>query len=228
MLGVTRSLQERFGPEIAGMAAVGGASAGTFGGLLLAAGVDARRLHEDAHLDLVQAVARAGGPLFRCNERVYATFLAYLDAAAPDAHERASGRFHVSLSRVTARGVIATSKSEFADNADLVDAMIASAFVPVAYTSRPPLIFHRGRRDGRYYVDASVQDPRPTPLDEKTHPRLLLHHRMFRRDLPAFAPISCDAAVVEDRFQMGYADAEDHAGELTAAFPPGGYPGGAP
>jgi len=240
MLGVTASLQQRFGPAIAAMRAVGGASAGCFGGLLLATGIDARRLHEDAHLDLVRSVARRGGPVGRWNGAVSDAFTDYLDAEAPDAHARATGRFHVSLSRVSrragvrtpgvaaraaeqssssarrsARGVHRASRAHFASNADLVDAMIASAFVPLVYATAPPWLLHRGR-DGRYYVDASLQDPRPTPLAGV--PRLLLHHRMFRRDLPAVAPISCDADLVDARFRLGYDDAEAHAAALAAAF----------
>ena len=219
MLGVVSSLQERFGASVArDVEAIGGASAGTFGALLLATGVSSKRLHFDAHLDLVRSVAAAGGPLLRWNDMVFDGFLAYLDDAAPDAFARASDRLFVSLSEVTASGVSKTRKSRFASNEDLVDSMIASSFVPFAYSARPPYCFHASRLDGTYYVDASVQDPKPTPLPLDSHPRLVLHHRMFRADLPLVAPISCDVALVEARYAMGYEDAETHAGQLAARF----------
>ena len=130
MLGVVAAMQDDFGDALREVGAVGGASAGTFGALLLATGVSARALHEDAHLALVARVRADGGPLFRWNDRVYDAFLAYLDAVAPAAHATASGRLHVSLSEVTLRGVTLKKRSAFASNADLVDDMIASSFVP--------------------------------------------------------------------------------------------------
>ena len=218
MLGVVAAMQDDFGDALhTEVGAVGGASAGTFGALLLATGVSARALHEDAHLALVARVRADGGPLFRWNDRVYDAFLAYLDDVAPAAHATASGRLHVSLSEVTLRGVTPKKRSSFASNADLVDDMIASSFVPFAYGARPPFAFHRSRVDGGLYVDASVQDPKPTPRPVDACPRLVLHHRMFRRDLPFLAPISDDAAVVDARFHMGHDDAK-RGRDVFAAF----------
>ena len=218
MLGVVAAMQDDFGDALhTEVNAVGGASAGTFGALLLATGISARALHEDAHLALVARVRADGGPLFRWNDRVYDAFLAYLDAVAPAAHATASGRLHVSLSEVTLRGVTPKKRSAFASNADLVDDMIASSFVPFAYGARPPFAFHQSRVDGGLYVDASVQDPKPTPRPVDACPRLVLHHRMFRRDLPFLAPISDDAAVVDARFHMGHDDAK-RGRDVFAAF----------
>jgi hypothetical protein len=226
MLGVTRSIQERHGDVVAKrIAAVGGASAGNFGALLLATGISAKALHEDAHLDLIRAVARRGGPLFRWNDCVFDGFLEYLGDVAPNAFARASGRLHISLSRVTGTGVRLERKTDFSSNEELVDSMIASAFVPLAYTYRPPYVFHASRpavQDGGWFVDASVQDPKPTPLPVDEYPRLVLHHRMFRKDLPLVAPISCDESVVDGRYRMGYEDAEAHADVLAASFGGGG------
>lgn len=220
MLGVTASIQERFGDAVArDIDAIGGASAGTFGALLLATGLSARALHVDAHLDLVTSVRAKGGPLGRWNDCVSDAFLAYLASVRPDAHADASGRLHISLSRVTASGVRLERKSTFESNEDLVDTMIASSFVPCLYAAAPPWIFHKSR-DGRYFVDASVQDPKPTPLPVDEAPRLLLHHRMFNKDLPLIAPISCDRGTVDARFAMGYDDAEANAHVLAAHFRP--------
>ena len=92
-----------------------------------------------------------------------------------------------------------------------------AAQVPFAYGARPPFAFHRSRVDGGLYVDASVQDPKPTPRPVDACPRLVLHHRMFRRDLPFLAPISDDAAVVDARFHMGHDDAK-RGRDVFAAF----------
>ena len=61
MLGVVAAMQDDFGDALhTEVNAVGGASAGTFGALLLATGVSARALHEDAHLALVEDAERTG------------------------------------------------------------------------------------------------------------------------------------------------------------------------
>lgn len=76
-----------------------------------------------------------------------------------DAHIRVSGKLHISLTRICdGKNVIV---SQFESKQDLLNALMASAFVPFFSGWLPPL-FH-----GVRYMDGGFSDNLPT-LDENT------------------------------------------------------------
>lgn len=76
-----------------------------------------------------------------------------------DAHIRVSGKLHISLTRVyDGKNVIV---SQFDSKRDLMDALLASAFIPIFSGILPP------RFKGVRYMDGGFSDNLPT-LDENT------------------------------------------------------------
>ncbi|XP_076767152.1 brummer isoform X2 [Xylocopa sonorina] len=95
-------------------------------------------------------------PLFNVQEMLLESLQKFLPN---DAHIRVSGKLHVSLTRVyDGKNVIV---SQFSSREDLLQALLASAFVPIFSGLLPPR-FH-----GVRYMDGGFSDNLPT-LDENT------------------------------------------------------------
>nr|AZP54623.1 brummer [Nilaparvata lugens] len=138
---------------------ISGASAGAIAACCLLCDLPIGDITTDVLNLIREARARTLGP-FSPSFNVQAVLLEGLKKVLPeDAHLRVSGKLHISLTRVyDGKNVIVT---QFNSKEDLLQALLASAFVPIFSGLIPPK-FH-----GVRYIDGGFSDNLPT-LDENT------------------------------------------------------------
>ncbi|XP_075235220.1 brummer [Lycorma delicatula] len=138
---------------------ISGASAGGIAACCLLCDLPIGDITTDVLNLIREARARTLGP-FSPSFNVQAVLLEGLKKVLPeDAHLRVNGKLHISLTRVyDGKNVLV---SEFSSKDDLLQALLASAFVPIFSGLIPPK-FH-----GVRYIDGGFSDNLPT-LDENT------------------------------------------------------------
>ncbi|KAL9955305.1 hypothetical protein ACROYT_G036611 [Oculina patagonica] len=157
-LGVVSCLKENAPALLKRVKCYGGASAGSFAAIALLLDLNI----SDSAEFVIRLAKRANsltlGPLHP-SFNVVRTLRRSFERILPDnAHELASGRLHLSLTRVSdLKNVIV---SEFHSKEDLVEALIASSYVPF-YSGILPAKFR-----GKYYVDGGISDNLPQHFKE--------------------------------------------------------------
>ncbi|XP_020620664.1 patatin-like phospholipase domain-containing protein 2 [Orbicella faveolata] len=157
-LGVVSCLKENAPALLKRVKCYGGASAGSFAAIALLLDLNV----SDSAEFVIRLAKRANsltlGPLHP-SFNVVRTLRRSFERILPDnAHELASGRLHLSLTRVSdLKNVIV---SEFFSKEDLVEALIASSYVPF-YSGILPAKFR-----GKYYVDGGISDNLPQHFKE--------------------------------------------------------------
>lgn len=138
---------------------ISGASAGAIAACCLLCDLPLGDITSDVLRVCTEARTRTLGP-FSPSFNVQTILLEGLERFLPDdAHIRVSGKLHISLTRICdGKNVIVT---QFESRQDLLDALMASAFIPFFSGWLPPL-FH-----GVRYMDGGFSDNLPT-LDENT------------------------------------------------------------
>ncbi|XP_044735218.1 patatin-like phospholipase domain-containing protein 2 isoform X2 [Chrysoperla carnea] len=138
---------------------ISGASAGALAACCLLCDLPLGDMTSDVLRIACEARTSVLGP-FRPSFNIQNALLEGIDAILPDdAHIRVSGKLHISLTRVyDGKNVIV---SQFDSREDLMQALLASAFVPVFSGLIPP------KFKGVRYMDGGFSDNLPT-LDENT------------------------------------------------------------
>lgn len=157
-LGVVSCLKENAPALLKRVKCYGGASAGSFAAIALLLDLDV----SDSAEFVIRLAKRANsltlGPLHPSFNVVRTLRRSFERILPPNAHELASGRLHLSLTRVSdLKNVIV---SEFFSKEDLVEALIASSYVPF-YSGIFPAKFR-----GKYYVDGGISDNLPQHFKE--------------------------------------------------------------
>ncbi|KAI4890131.1 hypothetical protein NFI96_021220, partial [Prochilodus magdalenae] len=145
-LGVVQGLQDNAPWVLLRAPRFYGASAGSLVAAAVVCGADIGRVREE-----ILALTRGpifGFPQFSRLERVLRQML------PKNAHHMASGRLHVSMTRVEDRHNILVS--EFHSEEDLIRALLCSCFVPVFCGMIPP------RYKGVHYMDGGLTNIKPT------------------------------------------------------------------
>nr|XP_054761773.1 LOW QUALITY PROTEIN: uncharacterized protein LOC129268222 [Lytechinus pictus] len=133
---------------------IAGASAGALlGTVLVCEELDLGKITEDVLKTAAKARARSLGP-FHPGFNLHQILVDGMERILPaDIHKRASGRLHISLTRMSDRQNVMVS--EFETRQDLMDAILCSAFIPFYSGFLPPT--YRGTR----YVDGGISDNLP-------------------------------------------------------------------
>lgn len=157
-LGVVSCLKENAPALLKRVKCYGGASAGSFAAIALLLDLDV----SDSAEFVIRLAKRANsltlGPLHPSFNVVRTLRRSFERILPPNAHELASGRLHLSLTRISdLKNVIV---SEFFSKEDLVEALIASSYVPF-YSGFLPAKFR-----GKYYVDGGISDNLPQHFKE--------------------------------------------------------------
>lgn len=136
----------------------GGASAGSFAAMALLIDLNVSDMAEFVIRLAKRANSLTLGPLHPSFNVVRTLRRSFERILPENAHELASGRLHLSLTRVSdLKNVIV---SEFFSKDDLVEALIASSYVPF-YSGILPAKFR-----GKYYVDGGISDNLPQHFKE--------------------------------------------------------------
>ncbi|CAH1127889.1 unnamed protein product [Ceutorhynchus assimilis] len=138
---------------------VSGASAGALAACSLILDMPLGETTSDILRVAIEARKRSLGP-FNPSFNIHQLLLEGLEKFLPDdAHIRVSGKLHISLTRVCdGRNVIV---SQFDSREELIQALLASAFIPIFSGLFPP------KFKGTRYMDGGYSDNLPT-LDENT------------------------------------------------------------
>eukprot|EP00057_Strongylocentrotus_purpuratus_P002836 XP_003725356.1 PREDICTED: uncharacterized protein LOC582648 isoform X2 [Strongylocentrotus purpuratus] len=138
---------------------IAGASAGALlGTVLVCEELDLVKITEDVLKTAAKARARSLGP-FHPGFNLHQILVDGMERILPmDIHKRASGRLHISLTRMSDRQNVMVS--EYETRKDLMDAILCSAFIPFYSGFLPPT--YRGTR----YVDGGISDN--LPIIDKT------------------------------------------------------------
>lgn len=226
LFGVAAYMQRNFDLSRCAFAS---ASAGAFPAYLLAAELDVEAFHHTANRELIESVraapavprvlsrAEATGrldPLWTWNDAVRDQFLAAITSrlGLEQACSVAQHRHFVSMTELpTMENHLV---SEFLDAEDLVDAFIASAFVPI-YASGGALT---ERFRGRTFVDGGLSDNAPEPFDDV--PSLVISpYRWRAHEGDGFPFVRADFDWADRKFREGLEDAAAHHDELAAVLP---------
>ncbi|XP_078332618.1 patatin-like phospholipase domain-containing protein 4 isoform X2 [Crassostrea virginica] len=156
-VGVASCLKQH-APQLVEKATFLGASAGALVSTCLMCGIDIGECTSFVLRLATKARSRALGPLHPSFD-ISRILRDVLDSILPDnAHEIVKGRLYVSLTRVSDRQPVLVS--EFHSKADLIQALLCSAHVPL-YSGFLPPSFH-----GTRYVDGGLSDNLPILNDE--------------------------------------------------------------
>ncbi|XP_065159937.1 patatin-like phospholipase domain-containing protein 2 isoform X2 [Atheta coriaria] len=138
---------------------ISGASAGAIAACSLLCDLPLGDLTSDVLRVACEARSKSLGP-FHPSFNIQNILIENMEKLLPeDAHIRVSGKLHISLTRVyDGKNVIV---SQFDSKRDLMDALLASAFIPIFSGILPP------RFKGVRYMDGGFSDNLPT-LDENT------------------------------------------------------------
>ncbi|CAG9766070.1 unnamed protein product [Ceutorhynchus assimilis] len=138
---------------------ISGASAGAIAACCLLLDLPLGETTSDILRVAIEARKRSLGP-FNPSFNIHQLLLEGLEKFLPDdAHIRVSGKLHISLTRVCdGRNVIV---SQFDSREELIQALLASAFIPIFSGLFPP------KFKGTRYMDGGYSDNLPT-LDENT------------------------------------------------------------
>ncbi|XP_061181319.1 patatin-like phospholipase domain-containing protein 2 [Saccostrea echinata] len=156
-VGVASCLKQH-APQLVEKATFLGASAGALVCTCLLCGIDIGECTSFVLRLATKARSRALGPLHPSFD-ISRILRDVLDSILPDnAHEIVRGRLYVSLTRVSDKQAVLVS--EFHSKADLIQALLCSAHVPL-YSGLIPPSFH-----GTRYVDGGLSDNLPILNDE--------------------------------------------------------------
>lgn len=156
-VGVASCLKQH-APQLVENATFLGASAGALVSTCLMCGIDIGECTSFVLRLATKARSKALGPLHPSFD-ISRILRDVLDSILPDnAHEIVKGRLYVSLTRVSDRQPVLVS--EFHSKADLIQALLCSAHVPL-YSGLIPPSFH-----GTRYVDGGLSDNLPILNDE--------------------------------------------------------------
>lgn len=157
-LGVVSCLKENAPALLKRVKCYGGASAGSFAAIALLLDLNVSDSAEFVIRLAKRAHSLTLGPLHPSFNVVRTLRRSFERILPENAHELASGRLHISLTRVSdLKNVIV---SEFFSKEDLVEALLASSYVPF-YSGILPARFR-----GRYYVDGGISDNLPQHFKE--------------------------------------------------------------
>jgi len=206
-LGVAAVIQRDF--DLSGVA-ISGASAGCFPALLTALDLDIEEHQVSWNLAFLEEVNRNRfGALAKWNSTVRRWTASMLPE---EGWVTANSRLHVSLTRVPSwRNLIV---SDWTSNADLLDGVMASAFVPLFDAGRLVARF-RGQR----YVDGSLTDSWPLPHGSDV-PSLVIKRDMWRPNQASWLWCWSDPAWAGQLYNWGVDDAEDHLEDIAAVLKP--------
>ena len=207
-IGVAATIQEHFSPGRETI--VSGSSAGCFPALLLALDMNIEDMFETWNIPFLQDVnKRRFGALAHWNNIVRNWTMPSL---SEDAHIHASGHLYCSLTSVPdfKNHIV----SDWRSNQDLLDGIMASAFVPIFDTFKLTAKF-RGRR----FIDGSLTNSCPLPLGGKI-PSCIIRRDMWRPNETSWLWCWSDTDWARRLFAWGKEDAEDHLEELGAALKP--------
>ena len=206
----------------------------------MATGIDVERFHRTHNFELLRdAQARAPdplaarrpdlagriGPLLGWNDLVRRHFSGALrEELGEDGHERLVGKHAVSITQVVRDGPAPgpwrlqnALVDDYASVDDLVDAYIASAYVPL-YDARGEMTTRfRGLRS----FDGGITDNAPRPYDDRDC--LVLSPSKWREHDDTKLPIplvNADWDWCDAKFELGKADAAAHHGDLARVLRP--------
>ncbi|XP_056271684.1 patatin-like phospholipase domain-containing protein 2 isoform X2 [Pseudoliparis swirei] len=164
-VGASSCILERFPGFIQGASKIYGASAGALMAAVLTVGVPLELCSADLMTMAKEGWRHRLGPLHPAFNLMQLVKDSLLRSLPEDAHVRASGKLHVSLTRVSdGKNVLV---SEFDSREELIQVLVCSCFVPFYCGVIPP------RYRGVHYVDGAVSDNLP---------------RCHRKDTTTFSP----------------------------------------
>ncbi|XP_078347468.1 omega-hydroxyceramide transacylase-like isoform X2 [Oculina patagonica] len=157
-IGVMSCLKQNATGFLRRVKCFGGASAGAFAAVGLVVDLDISEVAESVIRLAKRAKSLSLGPLHPRFQIVKTVRRAFEKMLPENAHELASGRLHISLTHVPdCQNVII---SEFYSKEDLIEALVASSYVPF-YSGIFPAVFR-----GKYYVDGGISDNLPQHFKE--------------------------------------------------------------
>ncbi|XP_028404793.1 1-acylglycerol-3-phosphate O-acyltransferase Pnpla3-like [Dendronephthya gigantea] len=159
-VGVASALKDRAPKLLEKIENFGGASAGALAAGSLLCGIS---LSESLQftLRLAEHARRFSIGPFHPRFQLTNTIRKVFNRMIPvDAYKRCSGKLHISLTRCSDWQNVVVS--EFRSNDDLVDALVASAHVPIYSGVMPPMF------RGEYYVDGGISNNLPQHFDGET------------------------------------------------------------
>ncbi|CAH3028774.1 unnamed protein product, partial [Porites evermanni] len=157
-IGVMACLKENAVDFLKRVQCFGGASAGAFAAIGLVVDLDISEVTESVIRLSKRAKSFSLGPLHPSFQIVKTVRRAFEKMLPDNAHEIASGKLHISLTRVPDLQNVIVSK--FFSKEDLIEALVATSFVPL-YSGILPAVFR-----GKYYVDGGISDNLPQHFKE--------------------------------------------------------------
>ena len=208
-LGVASIIQKHF--TLGSNVIISGASAGCFPAILSTLNMDIDDLFELWDIPFLREInSFKFGALCKWNKVVRKWIEPQLDE---DSYQRANSRFYCSLTSVPSftNHIV----SNWKNNQDLVDGILASCFLPIFDIGKLTANF-RGRR----YIDGSFTNSYPLPLGDKT-PSFIIKRNMWRENNLSWLWCWSDEAWARKLFNWGKEDALNHIEEISSIFNPG-------
>ena len=206
-LGIASVIQKNF--DLCDVA-ISGASAGCFPAFLLALGMDVDELFESWNIPFLNEVNKNYfGALCKWNNTVRRCTLPKFPV---DAYIRAHSRLFCSLTSFPdfKNHLISDWKS----NEDLLDGIMASAFVPLFDVCKISACF-RGHR----FIDGSLSNSYPLPHSLDI-PSFIIRRDMWRSNKASWLWCWSDEEWARKLFEWGQTDAYEHLEEIGVVLPP--------
>lgn len=208
-LGVASVIQENFDLEDTAFA---GISAGTFPALLCALDMPIAKLVDTWGNAFIRKVrCHWSGVWFNWNTVVRRSTMAHLKE---DDYEKLRGKYFVTMTSVRGLSLEPTTIGDWKSNDDLLDGIMASAFIPIFDKWKLTATF-RGKR----YIDGTVAAKEPRFLDDQNVPRLVINYDMWRPVKKSWLWLSTDESWNRKLYALGRADALKHMAEIAAVLP---------
>lgn len=206
-LGVASVIQSNF---LIDNVIISGSSAGCFPAMLLALGLNIDYLFESWNIPFLQEVnSKWTGAFTNWNYLIRKWTIQQLPY---DSYKKINGIFYVSHSNVKFSGcsyhLSNNLVSDWKSNQDLLDGVMASAFIPLFDFGKLTAVFREKR-----VIDGSVTNSYPLPLGEKV-PSLVIKRDMWRPNKKSWLWCWTDEQWARQLFKWGKKDALENLAQL--------------
>jgi predicted patatin/cPLA2 family phospholipase len=206
-LGVLQYIQENF--DLSDVV-VSGSSSGCFPAVVAVSGLDSETMFESWNVPLLNEVNRHTFGATAIWNRIVRSYTT--KHIPPNTYMRANGRLFIQLTKFPSfEGELV---SDWKSHNDMLDAMMASSFVPIFDMFKLTAKF-RGNR----FIDGSISDRNPTPFNSEI-PSFVVRADMWRKMPNSYFWCWSDEAHARKLFAWGKEDAEKNIKEISKVLPP--------
>ena len=208
-LGIASVIQENFKEQLEDTL-ITGASAGCFPALLVSLNMDIPNSIKEWNEPFLNEVNKYRfGAFYNWNDIVRKFTLEELNKLGENIYQKVNGRLHYSMTHFPSfkSHIISDWKS----NEDLLDGVMASAFVPVFDKFKLT-----GKFRGNRYIDGGLINSFPQPLNDV--PTFIVRRNMWRENKLSWLWCWSDIEWSRQLFNWGVEDANNNIQELTTFF----------